>query len=467
MMGSRRPRRVSWANGANLCKVRLFLSEDSPSQAGLRPQDNLQAKGSWLMHAAGPSSDDSLPPGFESLQPSNDLKIDISKVPLIRWRCPPKILLNPDWFVVAGEESVEAALQNERVFGALEAIYPRPSNIPPNPFVSPDVMDSHYDDSQTQLVPLIPVEEDDASDQLEEPHIDLPNNYHQSDKYGSAMSSVPQVSDAPITTSQQQTNGSISGASSSLTTEPDVLAAASAAYTAIMQSNQMGNMIDQDLLIKILSDPAQLERLMKEYGTIKHEQSTTSSAVAPMLPGPPAQVTSSAPASFPDPVAAYHGMNPTLPPPPPVTNRLPPAIPSVPTNPPAIPSVPMNPPASSVHAVNFSSGPVRGINYYKTLIHQHGGERQEPLEQHNGMQFGMYQQSVPAQPSTADVVSVATMPSRDTKPRPMKPCAYYNSARGCRNGANCTFLHDVSAARKEQPKGSKRVKLDNRIAGRY
>ncbi|KAL6651865.1 hypothetical protein ACP70R_010790 [Stipagrostis hirtigluma subsp. patula] len=455
MMGSRRSRRVSWATGANLCKVRLFLSEDSPSQAGLRPQDNLQAKGSWLMHAAGPSSDDSLPPGFESLQPANDLKIDISKIPLIGWRCPPKILLNPDWLVVGGEESEEAALQNERIFGALEAIYPRPSNIPPNPFVSPDVMDSHYDDSQTQLVPLIPVEEDDASDQLEEASVD---NYHQSDRYGSTIVSIPQVSDAPVTTAQQQTSGSNGAASSGLTAEPDVLAAASAAYTAIMQSNQMGNMIDQDLLIKILSDPAQLERLMKEYGTIRQEQSTTNSVVAPMLPGPPTQMTVSAPASFPDPVATFHGMNHTLPPPPPVTNRLPPAI----------PSVPMNPPASSIHATNnFSSGPVRGINYYKTLIHQHGGERQEPPEQHNGMQFGMYHQSVPSQASTADVVSVATVPSRDTKPRPMKPCAYYNSARGCRNGANCTFLHDVSAARKEQPKGPKRVKLDNRIAGRY
>uniref|UniRef100_A0A0A9CYC0 C3H1-type domain-containing protein n=1 Tax=Arundo donax TaxID=35708 RepID=A0A0A9CYC0_ARUDO len=451
MMGSRRSKRgVSWATGANLCKVRLFLSEDSPSQAGLRPQDNLQAKGSWLMHAAGPSSDDSLPPGFESLQPTNDLKIDLSQIPLIRWRCPPQILYNPDWLVVAGEESEEAALQNERIFGALEAIYPRPSNIPPNPFVSPDMKDSHYDDSRTLLVPLIPVEEDDASDQLEEAPIDPPNNYHQLDKHDSTIFRVPQVSDAPVTTAQQQPNGFIGAASAGHSTEPDVLAAA---YTAIMQSSQMGNMIDQDLLIKILSDPAQLERLMKEYGTIKHAQSDTSSVVAPMPPGPPPQMTVSAPASFPDPMATFHSMNPTPPPPPPVMNRLPPAI----------PSAPMNPPASSSQAINFS----RGINYYKTLIHQHGGERQEPTEQH-GIQFGTYQQSVPTQTSTVDVVSGGTVPGRDfTKARHTKPCAYFNTARGCRNGANCTFLHDVSAARKEQPKGAKRLKLDSRIAGRY
>ncbi|CAO2036900.1 unnamed protein product [Urochloa humidicola] len=406
---------------------------------------------------AGPSSDDSLPPGFESLQPTNDHKIDISQIPLIRWRCPPQILYNPDWLVVAGEESVETALQNERIFGALEAIYPRPSNIPPNPFVSPDVKDSYFDDSRTQLVPLIPVEEDDASDQLEEPPVCPPHSYHQSAKYDSAIVRVPQASDAPFATAQQQPNGSITTASAaSISTEPDAVAAASAAYTAIMQSNQMGNMIDQDLLIKILSDPAQLERLMKEYGTFKHEQSTNSSVPAPMLSGPLPQMTASVTVSFPDHMTTFHNTNPTLPPPPPVMNRLPPAI----------PSVGMNPPVSSSQPVNFPNVPGRGINYYKTLIHQHGGERQEPLQQH-GMQFAMHHHSVPPQTNTIDAVSDGTMPARDTKQRPTKPCAYFNSARGCRNGANCTFLHDVSAARKEQPKGSKRIKLDSRIAGRY
>ncbi|GJN01435.1 hypothetical protein PR202_ga18702 [Eleusine coracana subsp. coracana] len=210
---------------------------------------------------------------------------------------------NPDWLVVAGEESEEAALQNERIFGALEAIYPRPSNIPPNPFVSPDVIDSNYDDSQTQLVPLIPIEEDDSFDQLEEPPVDLPNNYHQSDKYESAVISVPRVSDSSITaTMKHQANGLMGASNAGMPTEPDVLAAASAAYTAIMQSNQMGSMIDQDLLIiKILSDPAQLERLMKEHGTVKHEQ-TTSAAVPPMLPGPQPQMAASALPSYPDPM---------------------------------------------------------------------------------------------------------------------------------------------------------------------
>ncbi|KAL5214573.1 hypothetical protein ABZP36_003725 [Zizania latifolia] len=472
MMGSRRSRRVSWAIGGNLCKVRLFLSEDPPSQAGLRPQDNLQAKGSWLLHAAGLCSDDSLPPGFESLAPTNDIKIDISQIPLIRWKCPPHILLEQDWQVVAGEESKENDIQNERIIGALEAIYPRPSNIPPNPFVSPDTKDSHYDDSKTLLVPLI----DDATDQLEAPPLDLPNNYHLSDKYDSA--NMQQDSNALITTEQQPP--SIGAISSGFAIEPDVMAAASAACTAMIQSNQNGSMVDQDLLIKILSDPSQIERLMKEYGPFGHEQSASSSVVAPIVPVPPTQMTVRAPAPFSEHMAAFYNTNPTLPPPPPMMNRLPSAI----------PSVAMNPPPSLSPAVNFGSTPMRGISYYKTLIHQHGGERQESFEQH-GVQFGMYHQPAPSQNGGIDAIDGVATPNRDAingvatvnrdaingvatvnrdaKVRPMKPCAYFNSARGCRNGASCTFLHDASApARKEQQqKGSKRIKLDSKIAGRH
>jgi hypothetical protein len=221
-----------------------------------------------------------------------------------------------------------------------------------SPFVSPDVIDSHYDDSQTQLVPLIPIEEDDASDQLEELPIDLPDNHNRSDKYESAVISVPRVSDASITaTTKHQANGLIGATSSGIATEPDVLAAASAAYTAIMQSNQMGNMIDQDLLIKILSDPAQLERLMKmkEYDAVKHEQSTTSAVASPIVPQLQPQMAVNAPPSFADSLISYQNLNPALPPPP-VLNRLPPAV----------PSVSMNAPASSSHGLNFS----RGVNYY-------------------------------------------------------------------------------------------------------
>ncbi|CAM0902238.1 unnamed protein product [Alopecurus aequalis] len=433
-----------------------------------------------------------------------------------------------------------------------------------SPFVSLDVKDSGYDDSQTLSVPLNPIEDDDASDQSEAPLLDMPNNHYQSEKYDPARVNVPQVSNTLISAAQPY--GSNGATSNGLSAEPDVLAAASAAFTAIMQSNQKGSMVDKDLLVKILSDPAQVERLMQEYSQIKHQQSRSSSVVAPMPPGPPPHVTvsapMSAPASFSDHITTFQNTNSTHPlpprmaPPPPIApapmmNRPPQGFPPVAMNRPLGSSPAMNlPPGSSLAmnlpprsspamnsmnfspgsspsmnsmnlppgsspsmnsmnlppgssqsmnsmnlppgsspsmnainrppgsspamnamnlppgtspAMNFSSAPLRGIPYYKTLIHQHGGERQEPPEQ-QGMQYGMYQQSAPPQ---TDATNGASMVSRDTKFRPMKLCAYFNGPRGCRNGANCTFLHDTSApSRQDDSKGSKRIKLDSRIAGR-
>lgn len=42
-------------------------------------------------------------------------------------------------------------------------------------------------------------------------------------------------------------------------------------------------------------------------------------------------------------------------------------------------------------------------------------------------------------------------PPRDSKQKIMKPCMYFNSARGCRNGANCLFQHDATAYQPRNP----------------
>ena len=49
------------------------------------------------------------------------------------------------------------------------------------------------------------------------------------------------------------------------TIEPDVAAAAAAAFVEIMRSNEEGSMIDQDLLIKILSNPQIIETLISQH----------------------------------------------------------------------------------------------------------------------------------------------------------------------------------------------------------
>lgn len=72
--------------------MRLFLSEDAPFQVSLGAQDHLQAKTSWLSSpSAGPGSDDTLPPGFEAPQDSSQNQIQLSGIPVIRWRCPKRV----------------------------------------------------------------------------------------------------------------------------------------------------------------------------------------------------------------------------------------------------------------------------------------------------------------------------------------------------------------------------------------
>jgi hypothetical protein len=92
---TRRLKRVSWAPGVSLCQVRLFLPEEAPCQSGLSTQDHLQAKDSWS--SAGATSDEPpVPPGYESVHNKKCPKTDISKISRVLWKCPPKIVLNPE-----------------------------------------------------------------------------------------------------------------------------------------------------------------------------------------------------------------------------------------------------------------------------------------------------------------------------------------------------------------------------------
>ncbi|GJZ08282.1 hypothetical protein Tco_0542565 [Tanacetum coccineum] len=77
--------------------VKLFLSEESPSQVGVGGQDHLQAKSPWPWPSVGAGSDDNLPPGFEGSQPSNPFQSKLSQIPVIQWKCPARlayVLLN-------------------------------------------------------------------------------------------------------------------------------------------------------------------------------------------------------------------------------------------------------------------------------------------------------------------------------------------------------------------------------------
>ncbi|EXC04196.1 Zinc finger CCCH domain-containing protein 6 [Morus notabilis] len=445
MRESHKSKRVSWASDVNLCQVRLFLSEESPSQVGLDSQDHLQAKTSWLSHSTGTGSDDVLPPGFEGSHPANLLQTKLSQIPTIKWRCPPRFVLDLTWQVVAGDESEEAGIQNQREMRVLEAVYPRPSAIPPNPSGMLNVEDSRYDDGQTPSIPITPIEDEDvATDTSSEPmaQYDLPISSQSLQQPigvpSSSQHSAMNMANLPVPERQ--------AAGTALSAEPGFLAAA---LTELANNNERGNLIDHELLIKILSNPKMVEKLVTDYGatTTNNTQNTTTSrspSVAISEP-PPAQVIrtpSSIPMSaavsngplYPQPNGAAMGHLPN--------SRVPP--------PPSI-SVPCPP--------SHVAAPPKDMSYYKSLIQQHGGERQEALSQYGNRYC---HQPVPNQEP------VNGHKPRESKPKIMKPCIYFNSSRGCRHGANCAYQHDASFQQRgssvPEMQSAKRPKFDREIS---
>lgn len=432
MQGSQKSKRVSWASDANLCQVRLFLSEDSPSQVGFSAQDHLQAKKTLSgLQLNGLVADDNLPPGFEGFNPANQLKNKLAQIPLVKWRHPPKFILDVAWQVVNGEESKETEIQTQRELRVFEAIYPRHSAIPPNPAISPDVENAIHDDRTLTLIPITPIEEEDPS----------------ADPSSDSAVSVPTPNPSSLThstfPSSQNTSSNFDSERSAAGTagsgQPDVL---KAALTAVAKSNEQ---IDHDLLVKILSNPTILQQFIAHQGT-----SFGSQCVSPKPSGAPLFNQAET-------VSSSSGMisNGLLYPYPNGTGPMPLGVPQVPS------------------IQSGSSPAMKDLNYYKNLIQQHGGDRQtDPLPPFT------------TPPSPAPVPAPATTPihhpgmnqdsldnskPRDGKSKIMKPCIYFNSSKGCRHGANCVYQHDISfqqrASSIPEMQSAKRMKMDREIRG--
>ncbi|VVA91928.1 unnamed protein product [Arabis nemorensis] len=387
MRALHKSKRVSWPPDFKLCQVRLFISEESPSQVGSESQDHLQAKSS------SHPNDDNLPPGFGGPLSADGSQIKLSDIPVIKWKCSVRILLDEEWRVVAGDESKEVEAENQRELRVLEAFYPGASSIPPNPSVPADVEDSHYDDQQTIVIPILPVEDDDI---VMDSASDLPN------QFGVEVGTEPSVTDDNTPTV------------ATLPVGPEIMAALS----AISNSKGQGcSMIDQDLLIKILSNPKLVENLVANRGATSVSSNTSS--LSPSTHEVNGVVTTT-PASS----------NGQFYPQPTVTQTPPMVYP---------PPVPSDDP-------NYGAPPARDASYYKNLIQQHGGERQEtpPVQQqHLGYRYNLQHEGGPI-PEMVDSNNNNQRP-RDPKPKIMKPCMYFNSSRGCRHGANCSYQHDAAA----------------------
>lgn len=451
MRSSQKWKRVSWASDVNLCQIRLFLSEESPSQVGLGAQDNLQVKTSWILHSSGAGSDDQLPPGFEGSHSNDQLKKELFQIPLVKWKCPPKFVLNPHWQVVAGEENKEAEVQMQREMRVLEAIYPRPSAIPTSPSVSSELEELPCLEHQIPIVPLTPIEEEDVAQPSSDPLATSTGSQLQTIPVSSSQG-IPLKPQSNILTPPQPRNSNERSAGGVVPgAEPDVVAAASAAFTAIMKSSEQGSLIDRDLLIKILHNPELIGKWLTDYGMSSNSQA---------LPVRSSVAMNLAAAQSGPPLGYVHRGEPTTPfsgPPTsgffqPVTNAV-------------VPTLHQPPSAGIVKTpAAVMKAPVKDIFYYKSLIQQHGGEKPETHEQ-TIPQFVDHQHAG----SKTDQLQSPQV-ARDSKTKNKKPCIYFNSSRGCKNGANCAYHHDMAVQQRigiiQEAPSAKRMKIDREITGR-
>lgn len=302
--------------------------------------------------------------------------------------------------------------------------------------------DSPYDDRQTPTIPITAIEDEDvAADSSSEPMtiVSVPLSAQSLQQSigvpSSSQHGAPDMTNAPAPEKP--------AAGMTLGTD---FGSFTAALTGLVNSNEQGNLIDHELLIKILSNPKMVEKLVTDYGTTNTNTQNTPISWSPPVaisdPPPahvnrtPSSIPLSAPVSsgplYPQPNGAGMGHLPN--------SRLPP--------PQAVPI-----PCPPSHAAT----PAKDINYYKSLIQQHGGDRQENLSQY-GNRYSHQSVEPP----------VNGHKPRDSKPKIMKPCIYFNSSRGCRHGANCAYQHDASFQQRgssmPEVQNAKRTKFDREIS---
>ncbi|RRT81992.1 hypothetical protein B296_00020283, partial [Ensete ventricosum] len=378
------------------------------------------------------------------------------------------VSLKPEWLVTAGEESAEVAVQSQRqhdlpsftcfVFSLTSNL-----NLKYSPSVSSEVQDSFYNDSRTPVIPVTAIEDEDSSERFEtatstaaSSQIQQTNDQNLQDMI--KKHDLPNLNS--VTTQfrghdvQTMHHGETAAGRILQIAEPDVVAAASAAFTAIMKSSEDGSMIDRDLLISILSNPNMVEKLVSEHGAPKQARvPLASAAVSRPHPFVPVQAPALAPAVRPQLPRVNTG---TCSPYPVLRNTQMYPFPS------SMPPQAVNSHASHIQVCVQAAAP-KDANYLKGLVHQHGGEKQDAPDL-NFVHAANYQNNMAA---TNAVDPFGSTPQREARPKIPRPCAYFNTPKGCRHGESCSYQHVPSLPRRmEQPRGSKRIKLDRGIAGR-
>ncbi|KAG9148043.1 hypothetical protein Leryth_003617 [Lithospermum erythrorhizon] len=367
----------------------------------------------------------------------------LSRIPVIKWNRTPRFMLDPNWHIVAGEESREVAFEKQREMRVLEAIYPRPSAIPANP-VLVGAKESFHSDQLTLVIPITPIEDEDAADPSS--HALLTNDGAMN------LPVLPLTSQGTFATVAPPHQMAASGI------EPHLaVAVAQATLAAVTSNNDQGKLIDPNLLLEILNNPQLIEQLVRMQGSSSEMQnlpaaSTTAPQVASMQDvqkTPGRNIAEQAP--LPNKIEPAQGY----------VSRLEPSATSItaasssslypPSRIAASPS--LRQPVPNTSAPSSSVSPAqKDVNYYRSLIQQHGGERQDTLPNFStGSNLPVYSKL------------------RDSETKNVKPCMFYNTPRGCRNGENCAFEHVSTSQQRLNPvpdvQNNKRMKMDGGIYG--
>ncbi|KAJ6392262.1 hypothetical protein OIU77_026087 [Salix suchowensis] len=181
-------------------------------------------------------------------------------------------------------------VQNQREMRVLEAVYPRPSAIPPNPTCSVDLECYEHSDHQIPLIPITPIEDEDADADASEAPSDVmgPSIVPLSSQAQLLASGFPSFQNGiPSIENGKPAAGVLPGV------EPDAVA-------AVNTSSEQGSLIDPDLLLKILSNPKLIEKLVTDHGAVANAQNA---------PKPPLSDPLSSHVTLPNP--AYIQMNRT------------------------------------------------------------------------------------------------------------------------------------------------------------
>lgn len=244
---------VSWAPDDALCEVRIFSIEDSPCMANGNGQKQPVTKST------------SFPPGFAPVgtkRVRSDSVAVAAMEPQTSWTSPQKIKTDSSWGLVAGEESQEVQIQQQREKRSFEAIYPRFSSIPESPAEPLEPLEV-YDEALIPTIPVVAVEDDTPeSGSYVAPAVASPGREQTPDSTLVAQSEKEESSAMPavncsrkhtvsdsVPSELAQSVSTMSENSLSSNPSPEIAAAAAAAVASVYESG----IVDPELLAKTIA----------------------------------------------------------------------------------------------------------------------------------------------------------------------------------------------------------------------